>query len=68
MRSFCQGMDQEPREHPAVLQGDIHRLGSFQLPSASSPGRLSLPTTSHSKGAVAQIRFCKQKSCQLIRR
>jgi len=38
------------------------------VPAASSPGRLSLPTTSHSKWAVAQIRFCKQKSCQLIRR
>lgn len=33
MGSVCQGMDQEPQEHPAVLQGDICvcRLGSFQV-------------------------------------
>lgn len=32
--SICQGMDQQPWEHPAVLQGDVCRLRSLQLPAA----------------------------------
>ena len=54
MGSICQGMDQKPQEHPAVLQGDVRRLGSFQLPAARG-GSPSPPAPTAESGGPDKV-------------